>query len=118
MPKNHWFKLQIATDYISALASWSIFYLFRKRYIEGQTQFGLGDFFGDEKFMLALLFVPFFWLLLYALWGNYVNVLRRSRLKEFLQFVAIAIRIPTQSVLGASCDRHARGCRTALLRSK
>jgi exopolysaccharide biosynthesis polyprenyl glycosylphosphotransferase len=91
MPKNHWFKLQIATDYISALASWSIFYLFRKRYIEGQTQFGLGDFFGDEKFMLALLFVPFFWLLLYALWGNYVNVLRRSRLKEFLQFVAIAI---------------------------
>jgi exopolysaccharide biosynthesis polyprenyl glycosylphosphotransferase len=91
MGKKFWLRLQLVCDYISALASWTVFYYYRKKFIEGQSGVSCKDLCSDEKFLLALLVVPFFWMLLYALWGNYLHIYRRSRLKEFLQFIAICL---------------------------
>jgi len=79
-------KIQLAryliSDFISAGAAWTLFYIFRKAVIETQKfgyqipiQFG-------TKFYLALIILPLFWLLIYHSSGYYNDVFRKSRLAE------------------------------------
>ncbi|MGD9928654.1 MAG: sugar transferase [Mangrovibacterium sp.] len=82
-------KVQVAkyltSDLLTATASWGIFYIYRKVFIEPQT-FGTAvplDF--TPRFYLGLVFVPLFWLLLYYLTGYYNQVFRKSRLLELGQ---------------------------------
>lgn len=72
-------------DLVSAATAWSLFFVFRKRYIES-GKFGEQipvEF--DDKFFTGLLLVPLFWLALYAIQGTYSNIYRKSRLKELGQ---------------------------------
>ena len=41
----------------------------------------------DERFIQGLVIIPIFWLLLYALMGNYRNAYRKSRLRELGQTI-------------------------------
>ncbi len=72
-------------DLLSAAGAWSLFFVFRKAFIESNK-------FGEKvpiefsnKFYLGLIIVPLFWLSLYAIQGTYSNIYRKSRLKELGQ---------------------------------
>lgn len=88
-------KLQVAKyvvfDILAAAASWTLFFIFRKIYIESQ-KFGYKipvDL--DYKFYSALLLIPLFWLTLYYSSGHYKNIYRRSRLKELWQTFSVTV---------------------------
>ncbi|MBU6323958.1 MAG: sugar transferase [Bacteroidetes bacterium] len=73
----------LLSDFISALAAWWLFFLFRKDFIESAKHgysIQVGD---DANLMLGLLLLPSCWLLFYALSGYYQDILRRSRIREF-----------------------------------
>lgn len=82
-------KLQVLkyliADLFSATVAWTLFYIFRKLYIEPE-KFGKPiplEF--DHRFFWGLLFIPLFWLTTYYLSGAYKNIYRKSRLRELGQ---------------------------------
>lgn len=80
----------LLADTIAAAAAWSLFYVFRKRYIETE-KFGTDiPLVFDKNFVLGLLLVVSFWLLIYFLSGTYKNIYRKSRLKEVGQTFLIS----------------------------
>ena len=75
----------LSFDFMAAAASWILFYIYRKQYIEPQ-RFGTDvplEF--TSRFYLGLLIVPTLWVLFYYLWGYYSDVYRKSRLLELGQ---------------------------------
>lgn len=92
-------KLQTAkylvADFFAAALSYTLFYIFRKEYIE-PLKFGrdVPLTFG-ERYILGLIFIPLFWLLLYYLTGYYKDIYRKSRLNDIIQTFL-------QSVLGVT----------------
>ncbi len=73
-------RIQIAADYLSALLVWTLYYAFRKVYIE-PIVFGHPvrmEF--NTTFYLGLAVIPVFWLILYHISGAYFDVYRKSRL--------------------------------------
>lgn len=77
----------VVADFISALLAWTAFYVYRKLYIE-PDKFGYPvpvDF--DQRFAIAALLIPLFWLSLYALLGMYRNIYRRYRVRELGQVI-------------------------------
>ncbi len=78
-------------DIIAAVVSWTLFYIYRKIYIE-PIKFGYEipvEF--DSKFYLALLFIPAFWITIYYVSGQYTNIYRKSRLLELGRTSMISI---------------------------
>jgi exopolysaccharide biosynthesis polyprenyl glycosylphosphotransferase len=82
-------KLQVAKyvffDLASAAAAWTLFYIFRKIYIE-QAKFEgpIAIEFG-MRYYEGLLLIPIFWLILYTSAGHYRAIFRKSRLRELGQ---------------------------------
>jgi exopolysaccharide biosynthesis polyprenyl glycosylphosphotransferase len=72
---NHTLK-RVLFDIITAATSWICFFYYRKKYIEDVT------FEISQTFYIGILGVTLFWLSLYFLWGNYIDVRRVSRLDE------------------------------------
>lgn len=75
----------LIADWLSASAAWITLYIFRKKVIES-NKYGFDvplDF--DDRFYYGLLLVPIYWLLLYAMTGQYNAIYRRHRLKEISQ---------------------------------
>ncbi len=81
----------ISADLFSAASAWTLFYIFRKLYIEPE-KFGkpIPIEFGAQ-FYWSLLLIPSFWILIYSLTGNYKNIYRKSRLKETGQILLFSI---------------------------
>lgn len=81
-------------DWLSAAGAWSLFFYYRKTFVESQ-KFGIKVMVNmDERFMLGLLLIPLFWLLFYTLTGTYRNIYRKSRLRELGQtFVTTLIGV-------------------------
>jgi exopolysaccharide biosynthesis polyprenyl glycosylphosphotransferase len=77
----------VAGDWLTAAGAWTLFFIFRKTYIE-RAKYGqaLPLHFG-ERYYLGLLLIPVFWLLLYAITGTYRDIFRKSRLKELGQTI-------------------------------
>lgn len=82
MHKNLQVARYLAFDIIAALLSWTLFYFYRKIYIEPLI-------FGykiplelTRQFYFALIFIPAFWITLYYITGQYSNIYRKSRLLE------------------------------------
>lgn len=75
-------------DFITTGAAWTLFYVYRKRYLEPQV-------FGDipleftERYFLGVLAIPFFWVLIYLLIGSYKRIYRRSRLSDLVNTLII-----------------------------
>jgi len=75
----------VIADTLSAIASWVIFFSYRKQYVEPE-KFGYPVPINlDERFYLGLIFIPIFWVSLYTLLGMYRNIYRRHRLRELGQ---------------------------------
>ena len=84
------FKYVVA-DYISASLAWSLFYLYRKFYIE-PDKFGiLPEHIFDRQYILGIIILPLSWLLAYYLTGFYKNIYRKSRINELMQTIATSI---------------------------
>lgn len=72
----------IIADIMAAALAWSVFYVFRKLYIE-EIAYGYSiPLELNTRFYLGLLLVPAFWFVLYYLKGTYKNVYEKSRLQE------------------------------------
>ncbi len=72
----------IGVDFVAAMIAWASFFAYRKVYIES-AKFGYEipiQF--DTKFYLSLVAVPLYWILLYTLSSAYLDVWRKSRIKE------------------------------------
>ena len=82
MHKNLQVARYLVFDIIAAMLSWTLFYLYRKIYIE-PLKFGIEiplDF--NSQYYLALFFIPLFWVTIYYITGQYSNIYRKSRLLE------------------------------------
>jgi exopolysaccharide biosynthesis polyprenyl glycosylphosphotransferase len=88
-------KLQVFkyvfADILSAIISWTLFYSFRKLYIESE-KFGKSiPIIFDNHFYTSLVIIIFFWLFLYILTGTYFDIYRKSRLREVGQTLLISL---------------------------
>ena len=76
--------IYISSDFAAAALAWISFYSLRK-YILG------GD---NDSFTLSLIInaalIGVFWVLLYAFFGNYSDIYRKSRIKEFLKLFTVS----------------------------
>src|ERR1035438_4942839 len=78
-------------DYLAAFIAWSLFYSFRKVYIESYHFNQLPQFISDRKLIYGVIFIPLVWIVLYAITGTYNNIFRKSRLKELGQTLYISL---------------------------
>ena len=81
----------LLSDLISAVISWTVFYAYRKIYIESD-KYGIRIVpTWDTKFFISIAGITMFWIALYYFTGYYRDPYRKSRLKEFLQTFIICI---------------------------
>lgn len=81
----------LLADYLSACLAWSLFYLYRKFYIEPEKFGILPEQVFDRQFVLGIIILPIGWVLAYYLTGFYKNIYRKSRINELMQTVATSI---------------------------
>ncbi len=79
-------------DFLSAMAAWACFFLYRKWFVEG-TQHHL-DVLNDPKFSVGIFIIPVGWVLFYALFDKYRDIYRLARVDTFtrtffLSFVGV-----------------------------
>lgn len=72
----------ITGDFFTAMVTWVIFFIFRKRVQEPQKFDGEVALVFDQNFYFALVLIPLFWISLYYLLGYYKDPFRKSRLGE------------------------------------
>src|SRR5574344_650787 len=78
-------------DYIAAIISWSLFFIFRKTTIENSVCCQWGAIFSELNIYKGLALVPLFLLCLYFCQGTYNDPYRKSRLKELEQTFFISL---------------------------
>jgi len=78
-------------DFLSAAAAWLIFYMYRKNFIDPFKIGSLPEVLFDSQFYKSIVIIPLSWILFYYLVGTYNNVLRRSRINEFVQTFAVSL---------------------------
>lgn len=72
----------ILSDLITASIAWTLFFTYRKVYIES-VKFDLSlHFEPNVAFYRGLVIIPIFWVLMHYLSGYYKDIYRKSRLKE------------------------------------
>ena len=81
----------ILIDFVAAMISWFTFFTYRKVFVE-PDKFGYDiPFEANSHLYLGLLVVPLYWVLLYALPGAYIDVWRKSRIKEISRTFSITV---------------------------
>ena len=84
----------ILTDFLSAVLAWTFFNYYRKTHVDSLKFLANGELPGpifDNQFYLSVFILPVIWVLVYYLSGSYNNVLRKSRINEFVQTIATSI---------------------------
>lgn len=73
----------VFADYVSASLAWSLFYLYRKFYIE-PDKFGVDpDVVFDKQYTLGMIILPISWVLAYYLTGFYKILIKSRGLMNF-----------------------------------
>ncbi len=81
-------------DALSAAIAWTLFYCYRKIFIESVKFGSVVPIVFDKKFFSALFLIVLFWIIVYTIAGCYRDIFRTSRLGEFLRtFVATLIGV-------------------------
>ncbi len=78
-------SLYFIFDYISAVCSWTVFFLVRKGFIDPDFGNIKRDITLDENYFYGLIIIPLLWVFAYYLNGTYKNVYRRSMINELAQ---------------------------------
>ena len=81
----------MVSDALAAAIAWSLFYIFRKVYLENGIFQEIGKIQLDTNFWAALLVIPALWLAFYYITGFYKDIYRRSRLIDLGQTVFTTI---------------------------
>lgn len=82
----------IVSDLLSAAGAWSLFFAYRKLWIESQKYgFEMMVNLKDDRFLQGLFIIPIIWFGLYAITGTYKDVFRKSRLRELGQTLLITL---------------------------
>ena len=76
----------ILVDLFSTSISWLLFLYYRTVYLD-QTN----TFFLNQERIFSLIIISLFWLILFALGGNYTNIYRKSRLSEIVQLFTTTV---------------------------
>ena len=78
-------------DFFSAATAWTAFYMYRKNFIDPFKIGSMPDVLFDAQYFKSIIIIPALWILFYYLVGTYNNVLRRSRINEFVQTFAVSL---------------------------
>ncbi|MCC6371816.1 MAG: sugar transferase, partial [Bacteroidia bacterium] len=81
----------ILADFFSAAAAWTLFNYYRKTQVDSLRTGEIPGLIFDDRFFVSVLVLPLTWVLVYYLSGSYNNVLRKSRINEFVQTLATSI---------------------------
>jgi len=88
-------NLQIAkyviADYIAAIITWSLFFLYRKHEAYPILSENISQVLNDRNFYIGIIFIPLFWLFLYLMIGTYRKIYRKARMRELGQTMLIVI---------------------------
>ena len=88
--KRRQVMLYVLADLASAAAAWTLFYLFRKAYLDVKFEVP-APIELDRNYWVGLLLIPLFWLGLYTSIGGYSDIYRRYRIKELGQTLLISL---------------------------
>ena len=81
----------VAVDLLGSATAWTLFYLFRKAYLE-PIKYGYEVPLSlDQNYFKGLVLIPLFWFGLYTLIGGYRDIYRRHRTKELGQTLLISL---------------------------
>jgi exopolysaccharide biosynthesis polyprenyl glycosylphosphotransferase len=81
----------ILADFLTAALAWTIFNYYRKTQIDVLKTGQAHGIIFDSQFFVSVIVLPLTWVLVYYLSGSYNNVLRKSRINEFVQTLATSI---------------------------
>lgn len=80
--------IYIFGDFLTALTVWGIFFVYRKN-VEGIAEFE--QIWHDQKLWLGLVVVPIGWIVIYALFDDYRDLYRQSRLSAFARTFFVSL---------------------------
>jgi exopolysaccharide biosynthesis polyprenyl glycosylphosphotransferase len=81
----------ILFDFLSAAFAWTLFNYYRKTRVDA-LQIDISEIIiFDKQYYINIILLPSIWVLMYFLSGVYSNVLRRSRVNEFVQTFVTSI---------------------------
>ena len=81
----------ILADFLSAGLAWTVFNYYRKTKVDALTLGFITEEIFDNQYFVSIVLLPSVWVLVYYLSGSYNNVLRKSRINEFVQTLATSI---------------------------
>lgn len=85
MNKNIQVIKYVVADILSALAAWTVFFIYRKYSIDPNVFSYHEIIFEDNKLYIGLAVIGLFWVTLYTITGTYQKIYRKSRLRELSQ---------------------------------
>jgi exopolysaccharide biosynthesis polyprenyl glycosylphosphotransferase len=80
--------LYLISDLVTAAFAWLVIFVFRKVNIEAQP---IDAVYSDYKFYEGVILIPTAWVCLYAIYGLYNNILKKSRLKELSELFLLSV---------------------------
>jgi len=86
----------LSFDFASAIVAWTVFFLYRKYFLEGLPFNSSFNEVVDVKLYIGLAIIPAVWVLFYFFTGTYNDIYRKSRLKEvsrtfFQSFIGVVV---------------------------
>lgn len=81
----------VAADLAGTALAWTLFYLFRKAYLEPIALGRTVPIHFDRNYWLGLMTIPLFWSGLFLAIGGYSDIYRRFRIKELGQTLLISL---------------------------
>ncbi len=87
MKLRYYKLLYLLSDLISGAISWLLFYFYRSVIQENKE---VSNGLEDPNLYLGLIAIPIFWVFAFYLYGQYQEVLRKSRLKELSQVLIVS----------------------------
>src|SRR5688572_6446981 len=82
--------LYLIFDYFTALAAWTILFIYRKVNIEGKSSLSGVDL-TDGNLLLGIILIPAGWVLFYYVTGTYTDIYKKSRVSELLRTLLLSL---------------------------
>ncbi len=77
-------------DFFMSLLAWSLFYFYRRYFVDAVVYDTVPSPFSEWKFYTELVVIPVFWIFIFYISGFYEGMLHRSRISEFFQtFISV-----------------------------
>jgi exopolysaccharide biosynthesis polyprenyl glycosylphosphotransferase len=91
MYRNKYRNQFIIADFIASGLAWSLFYLYRKLFVETLKYGTSVTLHPDLKFFISLVTIPIFWFLLNYSVGTYADIRRRKHSTNILQLFLVTL---------------------------